>query len=219
MALLGNARPHSKAISLDDGVLRTNGGLVSMKAPPGWTASMTIRKIYPGAPQETFFFLSKGGGSKTSIGLFFSGIYFDEVDGRLQKEELFDSDIDLVAGSAEATKLIGGDGMLAEVSWMGKYLLSVDHAVQSYEKYCRAIKSTTFKGLKSVIFEFENVDLGRKTIEYCIDVLGNGRILYSLFYTSSREFYAENLDTAVSALETSVWTTEFDPSLELNVVS
>lgn len=44
-----------------------------------------------------------------------------------------------------------------------------------------------------------------------------GRILYSLFYTSSSELYAENLDTAVSALEASVWTTDFDPSLALDV--
>lgn len=51
MALLDNSHPQSKDIELKDGVLRTNGALVSMKVPDGWSAKMMLFIVFITAPQ------------------------------------------------------------------------------------------------------------------------------------------------------------------------
>lgn len=92
------------------------------------------------------------------------------------------------------------------------------HAVQSDEKYCRAIKSTEFNGLKSVIYEFDNESLGTKAVEYCLDVLGNGRVVYSLYYRAAINSFSEEMDAALNAFQSSQWRKDFDPAIPLDVV-
>ena len=220
MALLDNSSSVAKDLSLSDGVLRTNGALVSIQAPSGWTASMSAKATQPGLPPETFFILGKGAGTKISIGIYFSGMIYEEVDGRIRKEKLFDPEIELMAGSADASSLIGGEGLLANVSQLRNYLLTAgQHAVQSNEKYCRGIKSSVLSGLKSVIFEFQNEDTGARTIEYCIDVLGNGQVVYSLYYRAPIGSFGDEKDTAVKTFNSSVWRKDFDPFVALEAIN
>lgn len=219
MALPDNRNPTSRELSLEDNVLKTNGALVSIQAPPGWSASITSKKTQPGLPPETFFILSKSENSKTSIGIYFSGIIYDEVDGRLRKEQLFDTDLNMKAGSTEASRPVGGEGALAGISQICHALLAAgDHAVQFDEKHCRAVKSTQFNGMKSVIFEFENNRTGTKTFEYCIDILGNGQVVYSLYYRAAIDDFSEDIDTAIKTFQSSVWRKDFDPMLPLDAV-
>ncbi|PZM86188.1 MAG: hypothetical protein DKT66_01985 [Candidatus Melainabacteria bacterium] len=218
MALLGNREPTSKDLQLSDGVLRTTGALVSMKVPDGWSASMSTASN-PGFPPETLIDLNDSDGLGLSIGLYFSGLIDDEIDGEIRKENLFEREIMMKAGTPEATQLIGGEGALANDTKMLFYILSAGrHAVQSDEKYCRAIKSTDFNGLRSVMYEFENESDSTRTIEYCIDVLGNGRVVYILYYHAPIETFMQNMDTAVSAFQSSVWRKDFDPMIPLDVV-
>lgn len=219
MALLDNRQQASKDLELKDGVLRTNGALISMKVPEGWSGIMTSASNSPYFPPETLFLLVKGEGLKVSIGLYFSGVIDEEFEGNLRQEELFDRQINMKAGSPEATQLIGGEGALANETKMQDLILSVGrHPVESKEKYCRAIATTEFKGLKSAIFEFQDDNTGTKAIEYCIDVRGNGQVVYILYYRAPIETFDANMDTAVSAFQSSVWTKDFDPSIPLDVV-
>jgi hypothetical protein len=115
---------------------------------------------------------------------------------------------------------MGGEGALANISHMRNLLLAAgDHAVQSDEKYCRAIKSTEFNGMKSVIFEFENESTGTKTFEYCIDVLGNGQVVYALYYRAPIGSFADEIDTALNTFESSVWRKDFDPFVALEATN
>ncbi len=219
MALLDNKNPTTKQVALKNGVLQTNGALVSMDVPSGWSASQSSNKIVPSFPPETLIDLKDADGLDFSIGIYFSGIVDDEIDGEIRKENLFDREITMTAGTPEATQLIGGEGELANDTKMLFYILSAGrHAVQSEEKYCRAIKSTDFNGLRSVMYEFENDSDSSRTIEYCIDVLGNGRVVYILYYHAAIEKFKQFMDIAVSAFQSSVWRQDFDPFVPLEVV-
>lgn len=220
MALLDNREPVSKELTLTDGVLRTNGALVSMRVPEGWSAKLMASKNVPGLPPETLIMLIQGEGLKTSIGLYFSGMIDEEFEGKVRTDELFDQEIDLKAGTPEANKLIGGTGVMANETHLRYYIVAAGkHAVQSDEKYCRGIRSTEFNGLKSVIYEFQNDSTGTRTVEYCLDVLGNGQIIYFLYYRAPIETFSKSMDIAVDAFKTSKWRKDFDPAVPLDVVS
>lgn len=219
MALLDNRHRATKSLELKDGVLRTNGALVSMKVPEGWSGTMLTASNPSYFPPEALIILTKGDELKVSIGLYFSGVIDEEFDGNLRKEELFDRQINMKAGTPEATQLIGGEGALANETKMQDLILSVGrHAVESKEKYCHAIQTTDFKGLRSAIFEFRNKSSETIEVEYCIDVLGNGRVVYILYYRAPMDSFSDNLDTAVSAFQSSEWRKEFDPAIPLDVI-
>jgi hypothetical protein len=219
MALLDNKNPTTKQVALKNGVLQTNGALVSIDFPSGWSASQSSKSNGPGFPPETIFVLKNGEVPGVSIGLYFSGIVDKEIDGQIRKKDLFDKSINLKAGTPEARQLVGRGGANAKETQMQDLLFAAGrHIVDSDEKYCRAIKSTDFNGLKSVIFEFENDNAHAKTVEYCIDVLGTGRVIYILYYRAPIETFAENMDTAVSTFRSTVWRKDFDPMIPLDVV-
>lgn len=219
MALLDNRDLASRELALKDGVLKTDGALVSMSVPNGWSAKMLTSGNPPGMPPETLIILKKSDGLKISIGVYFSGVVYEEIDGRIRKESLFDQQISMKAGTPEATSLIGGEGALASETKMQVLLLQAGrHGVQSDEAYCRAIKTTEFNGLKCVIYEFQNESTGTRAIEYCIDVLGNGCIVYALYYRAPIETFAENMDTAVEVFKSSVWRKDFDPYKAIEIV-
>ncbi len=219
MALLNNSNRITKELSLHDGVLKTNGALVSMQISAGWAASMSAKSIHPGLPSETFITFKKDPSSKTSFGIFFSGQILEEFDGQLRKEELFDRAVNLKAGSAEATRLVETEGALANVTHLRNALLSAGrHAVQSEEKDCLAVKTSDFNGLKAAIFEFQNERTGTKAVEYCLDVLGNGTVVYSLYYRAPIETFADEMDAAISAFRSTIWRQDFDPMKNLEPV-
>lgn len=219
MALLDNRDMASRELALKGGVLKTNGALVSMNVPSGWSAKMLTAGNPPGLPPETLIILKKSDGLKISIGVYFSGVVYEEIDGRIRKENLFDQQISMKAGTPESTALTGGEGALANETKMQVLILQAGrHGVQSDEEYCRAIKTTDFNGLKCVIYEFQNERSGTRAIEYCIDVLGNGRIIYALYYRAPIETFAENMDTAVEAFKSSIWRKDFDPYKAIEIV-
>ena len=219
MALLDNSYPRiRKELSLPGGILKTNAALVSMQGPSEWPVSMSTKQIHPDYPPETFLIFNKGDDTKASIGVYFSGVVLDEGDARWRKKEIFDTEINLQAGTPEATRRMAETGMRAQETQLGNILLTIgDHAVMSKEKYCRAIKSSDFNGLKSVICEFENEDTGTRTIEYCIDVLGTGQVIYSLYYRSAIDSFSAEMDTAVAAFKSTVWRKDFDPMKPIEV--
>lgn len=219
MALLDNKLPTTSQLTLKNGLLKTNGALVSMSVPTGWSAHKSALTLVPGFPPETIFVLKNGEVQGVSIGLYFSGIVDEEIDGQIRKKDLFDKSINLKAGTPEARQLVVRGGAHAKETQMQDLLFAAGrHIVDSDEKYCRAIKSTDFNGLKSVIFEFENDNAHAKTVEYCIDVLGTGRVVYILYYRAPIETFAKNMDTAVSTFQSTVWRKDFDPMIPLDVV-
>lgn len=219
MALLGNREPTSKDLQLSDGVLRTTGALVSMKVPDGWSASMSTASN-PGFPPETWIVLLNGEENDVEIGLYFFGLTYEEIDGQFRREKLFDKNVSMKAGTSEANELVGGEGALADETKMQDLILAAGrHAFENDEDDCRAIKTTDFNGLSSVIYEFENLSAKTRAIEYCIDVLGNGRVVYSLYYTAPIDVFAKNMDTAINAFQSSEWRKDFDPAIPLDVVT
>lgn len=219
MALLNDSSRTSKELSLKNGVLKTNGALVSIKVPDGWTGSKSSKTIQPTLPPETYFILRKAPDSKTSIGVFFSGIVLDDVEAGMRKSKIFDNELRLKAGSPEATRFMAQEGALSKVTELRNAIMSAaPHAVQSDEKYCLAVMSTDFNGLKSIIFEFQNEATGTKSIEYCIDVLGNGQVIYILYYRAAIDVFADDMDAVLNSFRSSVWRKDFDPTVPLDAV-
>ncbi len=220
MALLNDSSRTSKELSLENGVLKTNGALVSIKAPAGWTATKSSKTIQPAMLPETYFLFRKSPDSKTSIGVYFSGMVLDDVEASVRKRKIFDNELRLKAGSPEATRFIAEEGALSKITELRNIIMSAaPHAVQSEEKYCLAVKSTDFNGLKSIIFEFQNETTGYKSIEYCLDVLGNGQVVYILYYRAAIDSFADDMDTAINSFRSSVWRSDFDPNIALDVVT
>lgn len=218
MALLGNSRGTSKPITLNDGLLKTNGALVSIKVPSDWTASIYSKAIHPDLPKETSITLAKPD-TEVSIGIFFSGIVHDASDGRIRKRIVFDKDISMRASDNEAKQPAATEGALSRISRLQHVLLTAaPHPVMSNEKFCLGVNSTEFSGFKAVMFEFENPDLDSKTIEYCLDVFGDGKVVYMLYYLAPIDIFAKHVDMAVEIFKTSVWRTDFDPMVTLDVV-
>lgn len=219
MALLDSRNLTSKELVPKNGLLKTNGALTKMNVPDGWSAKMITSANPPGLPPETVILLKKEDGLKVSIGLYFSGMTYEVEDGLIRKSKLFDEQISIKAGTPEACKLIGGEGAHANKTQTQLYLLRAGrHGVESDEKYCRAIQTTDFHGLQSVIYEFENDSRKTKTVEYCIDVLGNGRVVYSLYYSAPIDAFAQNMDTAINAFQSSEWRKDFDSAIPLDVI-
>lgn len=220
MALLNNKNWTSEALSLKDGVLKTNGALVSMQAPANWTAGKTSKTTQPGLPDQTILFCKKDKeGSNTSLGIFFSGMPADDDDGRLRRKEVFDRQINMPKGSAEAKKFQAEEGALRNTTQLGYLLISTaPHAVQTQEADCLSFKTTEFKGMRAAIIECENEKYNFKSIEICIDVSGNGQVLYSLYYKSSIADFAEDFALAQEAFQSTIWRTDFDPTVNLDVV-
>lgn len=158
--------------------------------------------------------------SKVSVGIYFSGEILKGHEGLQRKKHLFDKDVTMRASSSEAKEPAAESGMLSRISTMDDVIMeAAPHAVQSDEGFCLGIRSTNFKGFKTVIFEFENSDIGRRTIEYCMDVFGNGEMIHILFYSAPIESFAENMDAAVDIFNTTVWRTDFDPYKNIEVTS
>lgn len=219
MALLDNKNPTTKQVALKDGVLKTTGALVSMKVPDGWSALMSTASN-PGFPPETWIVLVNSEENDVEIGLYFFGLTYEEIDGQFRREELFDKHVNMKAGTNEAKELVGGEGALSDETKMQDLILAAGrHAFENDEDDCRAIKTTHFNGLSSVIYEFENLSAKTRAIEYCIDVLGNGRVVYSLYYSAPIDAFAKNMDTAINAFQSSVWRKDFDPMVPLDVIS
>lgn len=222
MALLGNSNNWtSKALTLKDGVLRTNGALVSMNVPDNWTVIKGSKWNQPGIPEQTLLVCKKNKeGSKTSLGVFCSGMPPDEDDGRILRREIFDKQINMTKGSAEATKFQANEGALRNTTQLGYLLISTaPHAVHTEEKGCLSFRTVEFKGMKAAIIESELKNLNLKSIEYCIDVSGTGQVLYSLYYKSSIADFAEDLALAQATFESTIWRTDFDPAINLDAVT
>lgn len=59
MALLDNNPGTSRELDVTDGVLKTNGALVSIAVPSDWTASINSKFNHPDYPNRTSIKLSK----------------------------------------------------------------------------------------------------------------------------------------------------------------
>lgn len=57
-----------------------------------------------------------------------------------------------------------------------------------------------------------------ESIEYCIDVQGDGRVVYFLYYLAPIDAFDAGVDDAVSTFQTSVWRTDFDPMTRLEAI-
>lgn len=219
MALLSSNNKESKKLMLENGILKTNGALVSIRPPDGWYASMTSTFVHPELPRETYFLFKESPDSKKVTGVYFAGEVLDDSDARFRQEHIFSQPLSFKAGSAEAKKFVAETGPLRTVTHLGHVIMQASpHPVPSDERYCLAAISTEFKELKCVMFEFLNEDLGTKTIEYCIDALGNARVLYFLYYRAPIDSFDAGVDDAVSTFQTSVWRTDFDPMTRLEAI-
>ncbi len=220
MALLDNSKPTSQEISLKNGVLRTNGALAHIQAPSNWLARFSSKRIQPGMPNETFFFFKKDESSKTSIGVYFSGIIADEFDGNLLKQEIFDQKIDMTKGSPEATRYKAAEGAYRNTTNLTYALISTaPHAVHTQESDCLSFRTTEFKGMKAAVIECENAQFDTRSLEYCIDVLGNGQVIYSLYYRAPIANFAEQSSLAQETFESTIWRTDFNPTVNLDAVT
>jgi hypothetical protein len=151
--------------------------------------------------------------------VFNSGFPPDEGDGRRLRKEVFEKEINMTKGSAAATKFQAADGALSNTTQLGYLLLSTaPHGVHTEEASCISFKTAEFKGMKAAIIECELEKLDLKSIEYCIDVSGNGQVLYSLYYKASIADFAEDLALAQAAFESTVWRTDFDPTVNLEAI-
>lgn len=138
----------------------------------------------------------------------------------MRKQDLFDKDFSMRASDIEAQSPSPISGPMSRISNLQDLILeAAPHPVQSTEKYCLGVKSTEFSGFKAVMFEFENPDQNSKTIEYCLDVFGDGKVVYIIYYRAPIDVFAEHVDTAVEIFKTSVWRTDFDPTVNLDVVN
>ncbi len=220
MALVGNINWKSKALTLKDGVLRTNGALVSMNVPDTWTAAKSSKRFQPGIPEQTLLSCKKNkDGSKTSIGVFWSAFPLDEFDGRVLRKEVFEKQIHMTKGSPEATKLQSENGAFSNTTQLNYLLISTGpHAVPTEEASCLSFKTAEFKGMKVAIIECESEKLNLKSIEYCVDVSGNGQVLYLLYYKASVADFAEDFTFAQAAFESTIWRTDFDPTVDLDAI-
>lgn len=220
MALRSSNNEESKKLMLENDNLKTNGALVSIQPPSGWYVSTTSKLVHPDLPKETFFLFKDAAESKSVIGVYFSGIVLDDANAFARKEHIFSEPLSLKSGTEEAKKPVSETGPRRRITQLGHVIMrAVPHPVLSDEKYCLAAISTEFKDMKCVMFEFLNEDLGTKTVEYCIDVLGDGRVVYFLYYLAPINAFAEGIDHAVNTFKTSVWRTDFDPMVSLDVIS
>ena len=87
MALLDNSQPDTNNLVLKNGVLRTNGALVSMQVTNNWIANVSTKSVHPTLPLQTRFFFKESEESKSGIGLFFSGIVHEDFDGNVLRKE------------------------------------------------------------------------------------------------------------------------------------
>ncbi|HNB20866.1 MAG TPA: hypothetical protein PKZ32_00515 [Candidatus Melainabacteria bacterium] len=218
MALLDNSQGTTRELVLKDGVLRTDGAVASITAPRDWTASMWSKSVHPQMPRQISITLSKPD-SKVAVGIFFSGEVLEEYEARQRQQNLFDHDVSMRASSSQAKQPMAESGIRSKTSKLQDLIfLAAPHPVPSSEKYCLGLQSTEFNGMKSVMFEFENADLGSKTIEYCIDVNGDGRVIYILYFTAPKDSFPEHMDTAVEIFKSTVWRKDFDPLKTIEIV-
>lgn len=219
MALLSSNNKESKKLMLENGILKTNGALVSIQPPTGLYASTTSKPVHPDLPKETFFLFKDAAESKSVIGVYFSGVVLDDANAFARKEHIFSEPLNLKSGTEEAKKPVSETGPRRRVTQLGHVIMrAAPHPVLSDEKYCLAAVSTDFKEMKCIMFEFLNEDFGTKTIEYCIDVLGDGRVVYFLYYIAPIDSFTAGIDDAVHTFQTSVWRKDFDPMAKLEAI-
>lgn len=219
MALLDNSQTGVQDLVLKNGLLKTNGALVSMQVPPNWIARVATKVSQPGWPDQTRFFFKEGEESKSGIGLFFSGIVHEDFDGNVKRKKIFEQQLDLQKGSREALEKQATEGHLRNITRLGYALLSTSpHAITSEEEDCLLFRTTEFAGMKAAMIGVESQRYAGKSIEYCIDVLGNGTVIYSLYCYAPPESFSELLPIAQEVFQSTKWRSDFDPTVNLAAV-
>lgn len=219
MAIIGNSQPTVVDVSIKDGLLKTNGALVSMQVPAAWIAKKSTKVVNPQLPSQTRFFFKENADANCRMGLFFSGIVNEETDGRLLREDIFAKDWHCAAGTPEARMAHEVEGPFSNESRLTHaYARTGPHAVIGSSEDCLSICATEFKGMRTIIIESNDTLNNTRDIAYYIDVLNNGTVIYALYAAIPTEEYALKIDAIKQLFETSVWRTDFDPMVNLDLV-
>lgn len=213
VAIVGGVpQPVIQEVILQDGVLRTDGALESMRIPEGWAGISSTLVTHYSIELSYRFRKTKGKTPLLSLGLKY---FRDGVSDVLENARtLFELDVELKGPNFEKRSSRDTPPLQG----------ALDHLfLRCQASDCLSLKTFTFKDHRTAMVLFERN--GVRTLFYQLDTLGDldavelknidgldrfAPSMYCLSFVCAVETYDEHLGVAMECFQSSTWRKDFN---------